>query len=123
MSIAGLDVSKYIVSLRDDGDPAFTFRSFVLGSAFTALSSVITMLYVFKPYQTQVSFTFLQRESATCLLSTHPLILQSSSSSLARHGRSSLLARKDSSGNGYRLRFASSISDSRSESKNMWFPP
>lgn len=62
-SIAGLDVSKYIVSLRDDEDPAFTFRSFVLGSAFTALSSVITMLYVFKPYQAQVSFTFLQRES------------------------------------------------------------
>uniref|UniRef100_A0A093Y221 Oligopeptide transporter 6 n=1 Tax=Talaromyces marneffei PM1 TaxID=1077442 RepID=A0A093Y221_TALMA len=64
----GLDVSKYIVSLRDDGDPAFTFRSFVLGTAFSALSSVITMLYVFKPYQAQVSFTFLQRGSITSLL-------------------------------------------------------
>lgn len=81
------------------------------------------MLYVFKPYQAQVSFTFLQRESITSFLCMHLLILQSSSSSLARHGRSSLLARKDSSGNGYRLRFASSISDRRSELKNMWFPP
>ncbi|OKL57459.1 hypothetical protein UA08_07227 [Talaromyces atroroseus] len=56
----GLDVSKYIVSLRDDGDPSLTFRSIVLGSIFTALSSVITMLYTFKPYQAQVSATFLQ---------------------------------------------------------------
>lgn len=58
----GLDVSKYIVSVRDDGDPSLTFRSIVLGSAFTALSSVITMLYTFKPYQVSVSATFLQRK-------------------------------------------------------------
>lgn len=58
----GADVSKYIVSTRDDGDPALTFRSIVLGTVFTALSSVITMLYVFKPYQVQVSATFLQRK-------------------------------------------------------------
>ncbi|PLN84639.1 OPT peptide transporter Mtd1 [Aspergillus taichungensis] len=56
----GADVSKYIVSVRDDGDPALTFRSIVLGSAFTALSSVITMLYTFKPIQMQVSAVFLQ---------------------------------------------------------------
>ncbi|KAJ5620183.1 OPT peptide transporter Mtd1 [Penicillium lagena] len=56
----GADVSKFLISDRDDGDPALTFRSIVLGSAFTALSSVITMLYVFKPTQMQVSATFLQ---------------------------------------------------------------
>ncbi|KAL2843107.1 OPT oligopeptide transporter protein-domain-containing protein [Aspergillus pseudoustus] len=56
----GADVSKFIVSDRDDGDPALTFRSVVLGSVFTALSSVITILYVFKPYQVQVSPVFLQ---------------------------------------------------------------
>ncbi|KAB8217680.1 OPT oligopeptide transporter protein-domain-containing protein [Aspergillus novoparasiticus] len=54
------DVSKFIVSVRDDGDSSLTFRSIVLGSVFTALSSVITMLYVFKPYQAQVSAVFLQ---------------------------------------------------------------
>lgn len=47
-SIAGLDVSRFVVSLRDDGDQALTFRSVVLGSALTALSSVITVLYLFK---------------------------------------------------------------------------
>ncbi|KAE8386389.1 OPT oligopeptide transporter protein-domain-containing protein [Aspergillus alliaceus] len=56
----GADVSKFIVSDRDDGDPSLTFRSIVLGTIFTALSSVITMLYVFKPYQAQVSAVFLQ---------------------------------------------------------------
>ncbi|KAL5340174.1 OPT oligopeptide transporter protein-domain-containing protein [Aspergillus crustosus] len=56
----GVDVSRFIVSDRDDGDPALTFRSIVLGSVFTALSSVITILYVFKPFQVQVSAVFLQ---------------------------------------------------------------
>ncbi|KAH8692825.1 peptide transporter MTD1 [Talaromyces proteolyticus] len=56
----GADISNFIISVRDDGDPALTFRSIVLGSAFTAFSSVITMLYVFKPFQMQVSFVFLQ---------------------------------------------------------------
>ncbi|KAL4803348.1 OPT oligopeptide transporter protein-domain-containing protein [Aspergillus unguis] len=56
----GYDVSKFIISDRDDGDPALTFRSIVLGTVFTALSSVITILYVFKPYQVQVSAVFLQ---------------------------------------------------------------
>jgi hypothetical protein len=58
----GHDVSRFLVSVRDDGDPAFTFRSVLLGTAFTALSSVITMLYVFKPVQMQVSAVFIQRE-------------------------------------------------------------
>ncbi|KAF9873385.1 peptide transporter mtd1 [Colletotrichum karsti] len=56
----GVDVSKFVVSDRDDGDPALTFRSIVLGTVFTALSSVITMLYTFKPTQMQVSAVFLQ---------------------------------------------------------------
>lgn len=60
----GADVSRYLVSDRDDGDAALTFRSMVLGTAFTALSSVITMLYTFKPTQMQVSAVFIQRKSA-----------------------------------------------------------
>ncbi|KAL2860960.1 OPT family oligopeptide transporter [Aspergillus lucknowensis] len=56
----GADVSRFIISDRDDGDPALTFRSLVLGTLFTALSSVITILYVFKPWQVQVSAVFLQ---------------------------------------------------------------
>ncbi|KAJ5751908.1 hypothetical protein N7520_008825 [Penicillium odoratum] len=56
----GLDVSKFLVSTRDDGDPSLTFRSIVLGTIFTALSSVITMLYTFKPVEVSVSAVFLQ---------------------------------------------------------------
>ncbi|KAI0842029.1 OPT peptide transporter Mtd1 [Hypoxylon sp. FL0890] len=56
----GADVSRFLISGRDDGDPALTFRSIVLGSIFTALASVITMLYTFKPSQVQVSFVFIQ---------------------------------------------------------------
>ncbi|KAJ5663520.1 peptide transporter mtd1 [Penicillium longicatenatum] len=55
-----LDVSKFLVSTRDDGDPSLTFRSIVLGTIFIALSSVITMLYTFKPVQVSVSAVFLQ---------------------------------------------------------------
>jgi len=58
----GYDVSRFLVSVRDDDDPSFTFRSILLGTAFTALSSVVTMLYVFKPVQMQVSAVFIQRE-------------------------------------------------------------
>jgi hypothetical protein len=42
------------------GDPSLTFRFLDLGSTFTTLFSVITMLYIFKPIQMQVSVTFLQ---------------------------------------------------------------
>ncbi|KAI2638736.1 putative OPT peptide transporter Mtd1 [Hypomontagnella submonticulosa] len=56
----GSDVSRFLISSRDDGDPALTFRSIVLGTIFTGLSSVITMLYTFKPYQVQVSTIFVQ---------------------------------------------------------------
>ncbi|TDZ31976.1 Oligopeptide transporter 4 [Colletotrichum spinosum] len=56
----GVDVSRFVVSDRDDGDPSLTFRSVLLGTVFTALSSVITMLYTFKPTQMQVSAVFLQ---------------------------------------------------------------
>lgn len=56
----GDDVSRFVVSDRDDGDPSLTFRSVFLGTIFTALSSVITMLYVFKPTSMQVSAVFLQ---------------------------------------------------------------
>ncbi|PNY27010.1 Oligopeptide transporter 4 [Tolypocladium capitatum] len=66
----GDDESKFLVSPRDDGDPALTFRSIVLGTAFTAFSSVITTLYTFKPAQMQVSVVFLQRTS--CLYGKLP---------------------------------------------------
>lgn len=37
----GEDVSKYLVDVRDDGDPAITFRSMVLGTLFAALGAAL----------------------------------------------------------------------------------
>jgi hypothetical protein len=57
------------VPLRDDGDPAITFRSIILGTAFSALASAINMIYVFKPKQMYISGVFLQRMFASfCIL-------------------------------------------------------
>lgn len=40
----GEDVSRFVVSLRDDEETAFTFRSAVLGAALTALAATINQL-------------------------------------------------------------------------------
>ena len=37
----GLDVSKFAVDIRDDHDPAMTFRSFLLGTMFAGLGSAL----------------------------------------------------------------------------------
>ena len=37
----GKDVSRYLVDLRDDEDPPFTFRSFVLGTVIGGLGSAL----------------------------------------------------------------------------------
>ncbi|KAH8093252.1 oligopeptide transporter [Cristinia sonorae] len=55
----GRDVSKYLVDLRDDGDPAITFRSLVLGTLFAGLGATMVQIYTFKPIQIGVSTVFL----------------------------------------------------------------
>ena len=37
----GEDVSKYVVDLRDDRDPAITFRSLFLGTIFAGLGAAV----------------------------------------------------------------------------------
>ena len=37
----GKDISRYIVDLRDDGDPSLTFRSIVLGTIFAGLGAAL----------------------------------------------------------------------------------
>lgn len=36
----GRDVSRFLVELRDDGDPALTFRSLVIGTLFACVRAV-----------------------------------------------------------------------------------
>ena len=38
---SGRDVSKYLVDLRDDGDPPFTLRSIVLGTVIGGLGAAL----------------------------------------------------------------------------------
>ncbi|PIL26670.1 transporter [Ganoderma sinense ZZ0214-1] len=55
----GLDVSRFLVDTRDDGDPALTFRSLVIGTVFAGLGAALCQIYLFKPVQMTVSTVFL----------------------------------------------------------------
>lgn len=74
----GEDVSNFLFDVRDDGDPALTFRSFVLGTIFAGLGAALSQvcalhngvmrtsgqpfnsqIYLFKPVQVSVSTVFL----------------------------------------------------------------
>lgn len=73
----GRDVSRFLVDVRDDGDPALTFRSFVLGTVFAGLGASLVQvrhftfltasavllntiqIYLFKPVQMSISTVFL----------------------------------------------------------------
>lgn len=37
----GWDVSRYLIDMRDDGDPALTFRSLLLGTVFAGLGAAL----------------------------------------------------------------------------------
>lgn len=55
----GRDVSLYLVDVRDDGDPALTFRSLFIGTIFACLGAALCQIYEFKPIQVLVSTIFL----------------------------------------------------------------
>jgi hypothetical protein len=55
----GRDVSRYLVDLRDDQDPPFTFRSVVLGTVIGGLGAALYQIYIFKPLSGGVSTVFL----------------------------------------------------------------
>ena len=38
---SGWDVSRYLIDVRDDGDPALTFRSLFLGTVFAGLGAAL----------------------------------------------------------------------------------
>lgn len=55
----GNDVAQYVVSTQDDGDPACTFRSFIIGSGLTALAACINQIYYYKPVEVSFASVFL----------------------------------------------------------------
>ncbi|KAF8328081.1 OPT oligopeptide transporter protein-domain-containing protein [Cantharellus anzutake] len=56
---SGEDVSNFVIDDRDDGDPAVTFRSFVLGTIIAGLGAALAQIYIFKPTDVTVSGIFL----------------------------------------------------------------
>jgi len=42
--MTGRDVSRFVVDLRDDGDPALTFRSLVIGTLFACVGAANTQV-------------------------------------------------------------------------------
>lgn len=42
----GEDVSNFLFDVRDDGDPALTFRSFVIGTVVAALGAAMSQVLV-----------------------------------------------------------------------------
>jgi hypothetical protein len=43
--VTGADAAQHLLSMRDDGDPSFTFRSVFLASALSAFQAVMTQIY------------------------------------------------------------------------------
>lgn len=45
----GRDVSRFVVDVRDDGDPSLTFRSIVLGTVFAGLGAALCQVLLCNP--------------------------------------------------------------------------
>ena len=43
--ITGADAAAHLLPLRDDGEPALTFRSLILATALSAFQAVMTQIY------------------------------------------------------------------------------
>ncbi|WWC89674.1 uncharacterized protein L201_004599 [Kwoniella dendrophila CBS 6074] len=56
---SGLDASQHLLSIRDDGDPAITFRSFILGTLMACFQASMHQIYLFKPTQASISGSFI----------------------------------------------------------------
>ena len=46
---SGRDVSRFVVDMRDDGDPALTFRSLFLGTVMAGLGAALCQVRAFSP--------------------------------------------------------------------------
>ena len=44
--VTGADAAKYLLPLRDDGDPALTFRSAVIGTLMSAFGAAMNQIYM-----------------------------------------------------------------------------
>ncbi|KAK2601835.1 hypothetical protein QQS21_004618 [Conoideocrella luteorostrata] len=57
--VTGFDVAEHLLPLRDDFEPALTFRSIFLASCLSAFQAVMSQIYTFKPTSITISGTFI----------------------------------------------------------------
>ncbi|KAJ9145528.1 OPT oligopeptide transporter [Pleurostoma richardsiae] len=57
--VTGADASAHLLPLRDDGDPALTFRSLFLATVLSAFQAVMSQIYQFKPTLVTIQGTFI----------------------------------------------------------------
>ncbi|KAK8877066.1 OPT oligopeptide transporter [Apiospora arundinis] len=57
--ITGADAAHHLLPMRDDGDPAITFRGMVLATIFSGFQAVMYQIYQFKPTNVTISGTFI----------------------------------------------------------------
>lgn len=57
--VTGKDASEHLLPIRDDRDPALTFRSIVVATALSCFAAVMSQVYFFKPTLVVISGTFI----------------------------------------------------------------
>ncbi|WRT66966.1 uncharacterized protein IL334_003931 [Kwoniella shivajii] len=57
--VSGTDAATHLLPMRDDGDPAVTFRSMVLATGLAAFQAVMYQIYSYKPTQITIQGTFI----------------------------------------------------------------
>ncbi|KAK4131015.1 OPT superfamily oligopeptide transporter [Trichocladium antarcticum] len=57
--ITGADAALHLLPLRDDGEPALSFRSIFLATILSAFQAVMNQIYTFKPTQVTIGGTFI----------------------------------------------------------------
>ncbi|KAL1885467.1 hypothetical protein Plec18167_000961 [Paecilomyces lecythidis] len=57
--VTGADAAKYLLPLRDDGEPSLTFRCLFLASVLSCFQAVMTQIYYFKPTFVTIQGTFI----------------------------------------------------------------
>ncbi|KAJ6035895.1 OPT superfamily oligopeptide transporter [Penicillium herquei] len=57
--VDGADAANHLLPMRDDHDPALTFRSLVLASGLACFQSVMYQIYMFKPTAITIQGTFI----------------------------------------------------------------
>ncbi|KAK4238673.1 OPT oligopeptide transporter protein-domain-containing protein [Achaetomium macrosporum] len=57
--VTGTDAATHLLPLRDDGDPALTFRSLFLATCLSAFQACMYQIYTFKPTLITIQGTFI----------------------------------------------------------------